>query len=124
MITSPTLRKVAPGTNGGVTLLGLLAGLLGAFIIAVTSTLLLPFCHGPEGWLATLKGSTNGGSEISSWDGKSILGWTLAITIWGGLGSLLDSFLGGWLQATIVDTRTGKVIEGNGGGKVCLNFGP
>jgi uncharacterized membrane protein len=120
LITSPTLRKVAPGTNGGVTLLGLLAGLLGAFIIAVTSTLLLPFCHAPDTLLAGLVGSTSTGNMESSWDLKRILAWTLAITVWGGLGSLLDSFLGGWLQASIVDTRTGKVIEGDGGRKVYL----
>jgi hypothetical protein len=44
----------------------------------------------------------------------------LAITIWGGLGSVLDSALGGWLQASVVDTRTGKIIEGVGGKKVSL----
>lgn len=31
---------------------------------------------------------------------------------------MLDSALGGWLQASVIDTRTGKVIEGAGGKKV------
>lgn len=42
----------------------------------------------------------------------------VAITIWGGLGSVLDSALGGWFQASVIDARTGKVIEGAGGKKV------
>jgi uncharacterized membrane protein len=33
-------------------------------------------------------------------------------------GSLLDSVLGALLQASVVDVRTGKVIEGDGGTKV------
>ena len=31
---------------------------------------------------------------------------------------MLDSALGGWFQASVIDTRTGKVIEGTGGNKV------
>lgn len=30
---------------------------------------------------------------------------------------MLDSFLGGWFQASVIDSRTGKVIEGTGGHK-------
>ena len=51
-----------------------------------------------------------------SWQEKASL--VLAITIWGGLGSVLDSALGGWFQASVIDARTGKVIEGTGGKKV------
>lgn len=40
------------------------------------------------------------------------------MTLWGGLGSLLDSFLGGWLQSSVVDKRTGKIVEGSGGQRV------
>lgn len=54
----------------------------------------------------------------SGWDWHEKLVWVGAITLWGGLGSLLDSLLGGWLQASVVDARTGKVIEGVGGRKV------
>ena len=42
----------------------------------------------------------------------------IAVTVWGGLGSLLDSALGGWFQASVIDGRTGKVVEGIGGKKV------
>lgn len=38
------------------------------------------------------------------------------------MGSLLDSALGGWFQASVVDTRTGKIVEGTGGGKVGPSF--
>jgi hypothetical protein len=48
--------------------------------------------------------------------------WVEAVTIWGGLGSLLDSLLGGWLQASVVDRRTGKVVEGSGGRKVRITL--
>ena len=46
--------------------------------------------------------------------------WVLFITLWGCLGSVVDSLLGGWLQASVVDVRSGKVVEGSGGRKVCL----
>ena len=100
LITSPTLRVVPPGTNGGVTGTGLLAGVLGASIVAVASALLLP----------------GGGDSYSLVERGQ---WVLAMTAWGGLGSVLDSLLGGMLQASVVDKRTGKVVEGTGGEKVC-----
>lgn len=105
LITSPTLRVVPPGTNGGVTATGLLAGALGAFIVATTSALLIPFC-----------------SSGSGLDLISKAQWVLGFTAWGTLGSLLDSFLGGMLQASVVDKRTGKVVEGTGGKKVCFTL--
>ena len=43
-----------------------------------------------------------------------------AVTAWGGLGSLLDSALGGWFQESVVDSRTGKVVEGPGGKRVLV----
>jgi hypothetical protein len=46
--------------------------------------------------------------------------WVLAVTVWGALGSVLDSILGGLLQASVVDKRSGKIVEGTGGGKVCF----
>ncbi|KAL5355707.1 integral membrane protein DUF92-domain-containing protein [Aspergillus floccosus] len=102
LITSPTLRVVPPGTNGGVTTTGLLAGMLGAFIVSVTSAVLIPFC-------------AEGGAVADR------AKWVVAFTLCGTLGSVLDSVLGGLLQASVVDKRTGKVIEGSGGAKVLLH---
>jgi len=107
LITSFNLRQVPPGTNGGVTLTGIAAGFLGAFTIALTSVILLPFCSSSS--------STNGWG----WREKTL--WVAAVTVWGDLGSLLDSFLGGWLQASVVEVRTGKVVEGDGGRKVLVH---
>jgi uncharacterized membrane protein len=44
LITSLTLRKVPRGTNGGVTLVGLAAGLLGSLVIVTAAMLTLPMC--------------------------------------------------------------------------------
>ena len=91
-----------------MTLLGTAAGFLGAFTIALTSALLLPFCAPGTVF--------NSGTTI--WSLQDKLLWVLGITIWGGFGSILDSALGGWFQASVVDVRTGKVVEGAGGKKV------
>lgn len=113
LITSPTLRKVPPGTNGGVTLIGTLAGFLGAFVIASTSVILLPFCPVIDTRLSSsLRPGLLGGNSWGLWEKAA---WVCFVTVWGGSGSLLDSFLGGWLQASVVDVRTGKVVEGRGG---------
>ena len=132
LVTSWNLRTVPPGTNGGVTLLGLGAGLLGSSIIAVMSAALMPFCRpgdaiGDESAIQKLervRARLWGGAGATGLQGGVNWGWTeiaifvLAVTIWGAMGSLLDSFLGGWLQASVTDVRTGKVIEGSGGKKV------
>jgi uncharacterized protein (TIGR00297 family) len=103
LITSPTLRKVPPGTNGGITLLGVGAGSLGAFILAITAVLSTPKCDG--------------------WTFDRSLQMVAAMTAWGTLGSLADSFLGGWLQASVKDVRSGKIVEGEGGSRVLVSTG-
>ncbi|KAL2843900.1 integral membrane protein DUF92-domain-containing protein [Aspergillus pseudoustus] len=104
LITSPTFRIVPPGTNGGVTATGILAGVFGAFTIALTSAILIPFCTG---------------FTLDSLQDRAA--WIIAITIWGTGGSLLDSILGGIFQASVVDKRSGKVVEGSGGKKVLIH---
>ncbi|CAD6444491.1 08e3808e-e3bd-4ddd-890e-e19dbe4581a8 [Sclerotinia trifoliorum] len=110
LITSPSLRKVPPGTNGGVTVWGLVAGLLGSLIIVTVSMALVPFCNPKE-------------SADNGWSFLRRQRFTYALTIWGALGSVLDSFLGGWFQMSVVDTRTGRIVEGQGGKRVLIDAG-
>jgi uncharacterized membrane protein len=97
LITAPW-RRVPRGTNGGVSLAGTLYGFAGATVIGLVSAVLLPFCEG--------------------WDLRSKGLFAVVIGIWGTLGSFVDSLLGALLQASVVDRRTGKVVEGAGGVRV------
>jgi uncharacterized membrane protein len=114
LITAPW-QKVAPGTNGGVTATGITAGLVGSLMIGATATLLTPFC--PAG------GDREGVDLLttSGWTIGDQVTFMLYIAAVGLGGSLLDSLLGAVLQASVVDIRTGKVIEGEGGGKVLIH---
>ncbi|CAG8980269.1 hypothetical protein HYALB_00013466 [Hymenoscyphus albidus] len=107
LITSLTLRQVPPGTNGGVTLGGLAAGLLGSLVIVTASVALIPFCP-PS-------------MPTYGWNLMKRQRFSFAMIIWGALGSLLDSFLGGWFQRSVVDTRTGRIVEGEGGKTVLVS---
>ncbi|KAH8731039.1 integral membrane protein DUF92-domain-containing protein [Phaeosphaeriaceae sp. PMI808] len=100
LITAPW-RIVPPGTNGGVTVAGLGAGLLGAFILSATSTLVVPFCK--------------------DWEFTEKVSYTLALTTAGFSGTLLDSLLGALFQASVVDVHSGRVVEGEGGKKVIVH---
>ncbi|KIW97938.1 uncharacterized protein Z519_01522 [Cladophialophora bantiana CBS 173.52] len=95
-ITNP-LRVVPRGTNGGVTVGGLLAGVAGSAAIAATSLVFLPFCAASP---------------------TNALGMFLLLTGLGTIGTLLDSLLGATLQASVIDRRSGKIVEGPGGVKV------
>ncbi|KAI0407679.1 integral membrane protein DUF92-domain-containing protein [Xylaria palmicola] len=109
LITSLTLRKVPRGTNGGVTVWGLVAGFLGSMIIVTTSLMFLPMCGDHT------SGRIGGGRP---WSMSEKVAFAWGMTVWGTLGSLLDSFLGGWLQRSVRDVRTGKIVEGDGGVRV------
>jgi uncharacterized membrane protein len=117
LITAPW-RIVPPGTNGGVTATGLHAGLLGSFILSATASLLLPFCPAN---IFDLQGTLGGGVTTVGWSIRSRLNFTLVMTLVGLGGSLLDSLLGALLQASVIDVRTGRIIEGDGGGKVLVH---
>jgi len=112
LITSLTFRKVPRGTNGGVTLVGLLAGLLGSIVIVTAALLTLPLC-GPE-----MEGVPGGGA---AWTGDQRRKLILGLTGWGFLGSVVDSILGGLFQRTVRDVRSGKVVEGEGGMRVLVS---
>ncbi|PFH57900.1 hypothetical protein XA68_14436 [Ophiocordyceps unilateralis] len=45
------------------------------------------------------------------------------LIVWGALGSLLDSFLGGLLQRSVRDVRSGRIVEGEGGNRVLVSAG-
>lgn len=113
LITSWNLRKVPPGTNGGVTAFGLAAGFLGSLVIVAASMALTPFCK-PT--------STKSYPPYEmGWGIRSRNRFAFAMALWGALGSVLDSFLGGWLQQSVVDTRSGRIVEGEGGKKVLVS---
>lgn len=111
LITSLTFRKVPPGTNGGVSLTGLAAGLLGSAIMSVTAFFFIPFCNEES------RGRWGGGAP---WTQPQLRTFLLGMTVWGFLGSVLDSIMGAVLQRSVRDARTGKIIEGEGGERVLV----
>lgn len=115
LITSSTFRKVPPGTNGGVTLLGLGAGLLGSIVIVTTSMLFLPSCSP-----ATM-GAPGAGMPWTTEQRRIFMGF---MVVWGALGSVADSLLGGWFQRSVKDVRSGKIVEGEGGTRVLVSTSP
>ncbi|KAK4104196.1 hypothetical protein N658DRAFT_466209 [Parathielavia hyrcaniae] len=112
LITSLTLRKVPRGTNGGVTLTGLAAGLLGSVVIVTSAVLLTPFCA------ADTAGKLGGGAPWLSEQRRTLI---LGLTLWGLLGSVVDSVLGGLFQRSVKDVRSGKIVEGEGGVRVLVS---
>lgn len=115
LITSLTLRKVPRGTNGGVTLLGLGAGLLGSMIIVTTAVLFLPMCN------ESTMGQPGGGVPWLMSQRREFMG---ALVVWGALGSVLDSILGALFQRSVKDVRSGKIVEGEGGQRVLVSPTP
>ncbi|KAL7909719.1 integral membrane protein DUF92 domain-containing protein [Trichoderma velutinum] len=112
LITSLTLRKVPPGTNGGVTLLGLGAGLLGSLTIVTSSMLFLPVCN------ESTVSKRGGGDPWTADNRRLFMGFLI---LWGTLGSVLDSFLGAIFQRSVKDVRSGKIVEGDGGSRVLVS---
>ncbi|KAH7326234.1 integral membrane protein DUF92-domain-containing protein [Stachybotrys elegans] len=112
LITSWNLRKVPRGTNGGVTLLGLGAGLLGSLIIISATMMFLPSCNSSTT-------SMPGGGQ--PWTVQQRRDFMSFMVVWGLLGSVLDSVLGGLFQRSVKDARTGKIVEGEGGVRVLVS---
>ncbi|KAF2764995.1 hypothetical protein EJ03DRAFT_355300 [Teratosphaeria nubilosa] len=96
LVTAPW-KRVPRGTNGGVTVEGLLYGLLGGFLLTATAGVALRFLPPYVG-----------------------IGLPLGclVTLMGLVGSLVDSVLGATVQATVVDRGSGRVVEGPGGKRV------
>jgi uncharacterized protein (TIGR00297 family) len=112
-----TWRTVPKGTNGGVTLWGLLAGGLGSLLIALAGLITLPFCTIAPGPVSRVLMP----GEFRGWGLDDKAAWVVGMTVWGALGSVLDSILGALLQASVVERRSGKVVEGEGGGRVLVH---
>lgn len=87
----------------------------------MTSVILLPFCpiNGPPKF--SWKLIKYGKLDDAGWPPLSKLQFILGITALGFCGTLLDSLLGALVQASVVDSHTGKVIEGAGGRKVLVH---
>ncbi|CCH44811.1 Transmembrane protein [Wickerhamomyces ciferrii] len=90
-----TFKTVPPGTNGGVSKVGLLSGILGSALIS--------------------------GVSIFSFENDKISHF-IFFTITGLLGTIIDSLLGALLQASIVDNQEGKILEALGGGKITNEY--
>jgi uncharacterized membrane protein len=105
LITAPW-RRVPRGTNGGVTVEGLVYGLVGSTILVGVSQLALKLSPA----------AVSGNATLST---KVIVLLALA----GLAGSIIDSILGALVQATVTDRTTGKVVEGPGGTRVMVAEG-
>ncbi|KAF9932394.1 Transmembrane protein 19 [Linnemannia zychae] len=106
-----TFKKVPPGTNGGVTPLGLGASLAGGLLIGVTaaiSTVVQLAVEAPVSWNAT-KGLTGLDTFAESLDFKFLFALALAGAGAGLFGSLLDSLLGATVQKSNYSTKK-KII--------------
>lgn len=101
LITAPW-KRVPRGTNGGVTIDGLLYGALGSFLLTLVAILALYFSP-PQ---AAMAPATAG-----------------VLTLMGLVGSVIDSLLGAMVQATVTDKKTGRVVEGPGGQRVKVEAG-
>ncbi|KAK5109005.1 hypothetical protein LTR62_007639 [Meristemomyces frigidus] len=98
LITAPW-RRVPAGTNGGVTVDGVLYGGLGGALLTITAA-------------AALR-------VLPPYIGLDV-GTMGLLTLSGLVGTVLDSVLGALVQATVTDGKSGKVVEGHGGQRVVV----
>lgn len=93
LITSLFLRKVPPGTNGGMSVLGTLASAAGGAFISIIYWALSPFYY------------PSNGVQDPQWI-TVVFGFLCGL-----IGSIIDSFLGATLQVTYYNTETKKIVK-------------
>lgn len=112
LITSLGFRKVPRGTNGGVSLMGLAAGLFGSILIVASAMIFLPSCTEETAQVM-------GGGQAWTMEQRRIF---MAFLVFCGFcGTLLDSILGGLFQRSVKDVRSGKIVEGDGGRRALVS---
>ncbi|CCM00142.1 uncharacterized protein FIBRA_02169 [Fibroporia radiculosa] len=94
-----TLKSVPPGTNGGMSVVGTLASIGGGLLMGLTfaTSLLIESAACRAQWIDIVL-------QLATWS-----------TIAGGLGSLLDSFLGATIQRTRYSNITKRILTDESG---------
>lgn len=122
--------RVPRGTNGGVSLAGTAASALGAALVAAVAVLFTPFCKGSNerqelrtAYAHNYQALAAKDQHLRQWTPAQTVALAGGIALAGVAGALLDSLLGAWFQASVVDVPTGKVVEGVGGGRVRVKAG-
>ena len=103
LITKPW-KKVPPGTNGGISLVGLLASAAGGMVMGMTHGLFMP------GGIASILPFMTTSISTTQFV-RELLVLTCVGFVGGFGGSLLDSLLGATIQATYYDTETKKIAK-------------
>ncbi|QGG48368.1 DUF92 domain-containing protein [Heliorestis convoluta] len=106
-----TGKVVAPGTSGGITMLGTAAVVLGGFVIGLTVWIFtaLPYLFGALFGLGSESGTS---LLVHVWSHLAGHLWIILAGIVGGLGgSMADSYLGATVQAMYIDAETGQETE-------------
>lgn len=110
LITEPW-RKVPPGTNGGVSLVGLGASAAGGMLMGLLHGLFVP---GGIASLLPFMSSSMLPAISPSQFGREVVVLTFVGFMGGFGGSLLDSVLGATVQATFYDEETKKIAKRSG----------
>jgi len=110
LVTKPW-KKVPPGTNGGVSLVGLGASAAGGMIMGLIHGL---FVAGGISSLLPFTSSSMVSALTPSQYGREVMFLTFVGFLGGFGGSLLDSVLGATVQATYYDEESKKIVKRSG----------